>query len=133
MPSLWLVHYTRGNGAPIIPALMHQPVRPYPLRQINEPALFIAGEKMGQKVYPPGAVPPQAGRGGPVPGPGPGPGPGMPGAPGMPMNMHQQQAMLAQQNSRMEMIDARRDQRARTGSTAVSQSVVYLLLVLTIC
>ncbi|KAK1235468.1 hypothetical protein PQX77_001305 [Marasmius sp. AFHP31] len=115
MSSLWLVHYTRGNGAPIIPAYMNQPVRPYPLRHINEPSLFIAGEKMGQKVYPPGAVPPQGGgRGGPG---GPGPGPGMPGAPGMPMNMHQQQAMLAQQNNRMDMMEARRDQRGRAGST----------------
>ncbi|KAL0577158.1 hypothetical protein V5O48_004835 [Marasmius crinis-equi] len=110
MPSLWIVHYTRGNGAPIMPSLMNQPVRAYPLRPINEPALFIAGEKMGQKVYPPGAGPPPGGRGGP--------GPGMPGAPGMPMNMHQQQAMLAQQNNRMEMMDGRRDQRGRTGSTA---------------
>lgn len=35
-----------------MPSLASQPIRAYPLRQINEPGLFIAGEKMGQKVLP---------------------------------------------------------------------------------
>ncbi|KAJ8074677.1 hypothetical protein PM082_022255 [Marasmius tenuissimus] len=77
------------------------------------------GREDGSKGLPSRAVPPQGGgRGGPG---GPGPGPGMPGAPGMQMNMHQQQAMLAQQNNRMDMMEARRDQRVRTGSTAAAK------------
>ncbi|KAG7088958.1 hypothetical protein E1B28_012903 [Marasmius oreades] len=108
LPSLSLVHYTRGAGGSIMPSLMNQPLRAYPLRPVNEPALFIAGEKIGQKVYPPGTVPPPGGGGGP----------GIVPIPGMPMNLSQQQAMLAQQNNRMDMLEARRDrERARTGNT----------------
>jgi len=109
-PSLFLVHYTQGPQTQILPAL-NQPVRTYPLRVVNEPSVYVAGEKMGQKVYPPGAgamhgIPPA------VP----------PMQPGMPMNFSQQQAMVAQQNSSMEMLERRREQeraRNRSGSTGV--------------
>ncbi|KAK7025540.1 hypothetical protein VNI00_015893 [Paramarasmius palmivorus] len=104
-PGLYLVHYTRGGNAQIMPSLMNQPVRAYPLRPITDPPVYVGGDKAGQKVYPPGSVPPQ-GPMGAVPG-------------GMPMNFQQQQAMLAQQNNSMEMLERRRErERARAGSTA---------------
>ncbi|KAJ7493312.1 hypothetical protein B0H11DRAFT_2005846 [Mycena galericulata] len=110
-PQLVLVHYSRGPVAPIVPALMNQPVRSYPLRIVNEAAVFVMGEKVGQKVYPPNAGPPPGG-----------------GMGGMPMGMNfgpQQQAMVAQQNSNMGMLDRRREQeqRARAGSNARPQRV----------
>jgi hypothetical protein len=73
--------------------------------------VYISGDKMGQKVYPPGsgvihgvppAVPPMQ-------------------QPGMPMNFSQQQAMVAQQNSNMEMLERRREQeRARNRSSSAA-------------
>ncbi|KAJ3749564.1 hypothetical protein DFH05DRAFT_1521183 [Lentinula detonsa] len=139
MPQLWVVHYTRGpNGPPIPAAVANQPVRMYPLRQVNEPPMFVAGEKLGQKAFPGqgmgGGMPSVAagmGAGMPggmvnmQPGIGGGGGPmgaaagGMPGAiGGMSGNMgmpggagafnQQAQALLAQQNSNMEMLEARR-------------------------
>ncbi|KAJ7132252.1 hypothetical protein C8R44DRAFT_698632 [Mycena epipterygia] len=105
-PQLVLVHYSRGPVAQIVPALMNQPVRTYPLRVFNEASVFVMGDKAGQKIYPPGA--------GPQGGPG-----GMGGMP-MGMNFNPQQAMVAQQNSNMGMMDRRREQeqRARAGSNA---------------
>ncbi|KAJ4483941.1 hypothetical protein J3R30DRAFT_3425986 [Lentinula aciculospora] len=133
MPQLWVVHYTRGpNGPPIPPAVANQPVRMYPLRQVNEPPMFVAGDKLGQKAFP------GQGLGGGMPSGGPGIGAGMPGgmpgiqpgigggpmigAGGMPgaiggmpggagtaaFNQQQAQALLAQQNVNMEMLEARR-------------------------
>ncbi|KIM43265.1 hypothetical protein M413DRAFT_399631 [Hebeloma cylindrosporum] len=101
-PQLVLVHYTRGPQTLIQPNLMTQPVRAYPLRTVNEPSVFVAGEKSGQKSYPPGAGPMQMhGSSGPST---------MPTAPiGMAMNFSQQQAMLAQQNSNMEALERRRE------------------------
>ena len=101
---------------------MNQPVRNYPLRQPNEPALYVMGEKAGQKVFPPGMAPSHS----------QGMAPGMPGGmpmpmqgainmPGMPMPMNQQ-AMLAQQNSSMEMLERRRErdrEAARRNAAAV--------------
>ncbi|KAG5652971.1 hypothetical protein H0H81_002869 [Sphagnurus paluster] len=98
----------RPSFAEIIPALMNQPVRNYPLRVVNEPAIYVAGEKMGHKVYPPGAAPTGPSGVPPVP------------QPGMPMGFAQQHAMVAQQNNNMEMLDRRREQeraRNRSGST----------------
>ncbi|KAF5382783.1 hypothetical protein D9615_002756 [Tricholomella constricta] len=84
------------------------PVRNYPLRIVNEPAVYVSGEKMGQKVYPPGAAPMQSAA------------PPMQ-QPGMPMNFTQQQAMVAQQNTNMEMLERRREQeRARNRSSSTS-------------
>ncbi|KAJ7173646.1 hypothetical protein C8R46DRAFT_1083506 [Mycena filopes] len=103
-PQLILVHYARGPVTQILPALMNQPMRNYPLRIVNEPAVFVMGEKAGQKVFP-NTGPQVAG--------------GMPGMPmGMPFNP--QQGMVAQQNNNMAMLDRRReqDQRARAGSSA---------------
>jgi len=116
MPQLWLVHYSRVAGPPIPPALVTQPVRMYPLRQVTEPGMFVIGEKVGQKVYPPGGGPGPAmggmgniGMGGMQPGMGNmvgGPMGGMAGGPG-----YSQQAHLAQQNANMEMLEARRRER----------------------
>ncbi|KAJ7708785.1 hypothetical protein B0H17DRAFT_1030868 [Mycena rosella] len=102
-PQLVLVHYSRGPVAQIVPALMNQPVRTYPLRVFNEPSVFVMGEKAGTKVFP--NTGPQGG--------------GMSGMP-MGMNFNSPQAMVAQQNSNMGMLDRRREQeqRARAGSNA---------------
>ncbi|KAH7913347.1 hypothetical protein BJ138DRAFT_1081741 [Hygrophoropsis aurantiaca] len=107
-PQLTIVHYTRGPFIPIVPSLQNAQVRQYPLRPINDPPVFVMGDKAGQKVFPPGA----------------GPGPqGMPtGAPSGPMPpiAMNQQAMLAQQNSNMEALERRRERerggRDRSGS-----------------
>ncbi|CAK5262558.1 unnamed protein product [Mycena citricolor] len=106
-PGLVLVHYTRGPNAPIAPMYMNQPARAYPLRPVNEPAVYILGEKVGTKVFPPGH--PNAGA---IVGPGPGP--------GMGGNFNSPQAMLAQQNNNMAMMERRREQeqRARGQSNA---------------
>ncbi|KAF8195534.1 hypothetical protein BJ912DRAFT_957368 [Pholiota molesta] len=101
-PQLMLVHYTRGPATHIPPALMNQPVRANPTRSINEPPMYVAGEKMGQKVYPPGV--------GPIHG---GPSNMVPPTIGMGMNFNQQQAMLAQQNNNMEALEQRRRERER--------------------
>ncbi|KIM74153.1 hypothetical protein PILCRDRAFT_828437 [Piloderma croceum F 1598] len=131
-PQLVLVHYGRGVAAPIISSLATQPVRPYPLRQVNEPALYVMGDKMGQKVYP-GGHPLGAGggmggggggMGGGMGGMGSGMGSGM-GGMGMGMNTGPggmnpgamggvgpasglgMQNMLAQQNREMEALERR--------------------------
>ncbi|KII91012.1 hypothetical protein PLICRDRAFT_28867 [Plicaturopsis crispa FD-325 SS-3] len=99
-PQLVLVHYTRGPPAPIVPSLLNQPVRQYPLRHVSEPLVFVAGERQGQKV-PPSGQPPQPHH--PVP----------------PFNA---QAMLAQQNSNMEALERRaREQRGRERSGSMGQ------------
>ncbi|THU94724.1 hypothetical protein K435DRAFT_756426 [Dendrothele bispora CBS 962.96] len=105
-PSLFLVHYYKGPQAPVVPALMNQPVRMYPLRQFMEPSVYVMGERTGQKVFPNG--PPQPG-GAPS---------GMGMMPGMPMGLAQQQAMLAQQNSNMEMLEQRRRENERQAQQA---------------
>lgn len=101
-PNLALIHYTRGPVSPIIPSLMSQPIRTYPLRSVQEASVFVAGEKAGIKVPPTGP-----------------PGPMGMGNMGLPMNIHQQQAMLAQQNNNMEMLDRKRAMTAQV-STALS-------------
>ncbi|KAF9046513.1 hypothetical protein BJ165DRAFT_1472230, partial [Panaeolus papilionaceus] len=104
-PSLVLVHYTRGPPTHIQPQLMNQPVRAYPLRNVNEPPMFVIGERAGQKALPSG----QGGAGGG-------------GPPGMisigNMSMSQQQAMLAQQNSQMESLERRRERAMRERSAS---------------
>ncbi|KIP02984.1 hypothetical protein PHLGIDRAFT_37652 [Phlebiopsis gigantea 11061_1 CR5-6] len=97
-PQLILIHYSRGQSIPIIPSL-NQPVRPYALRPANEPAVFVLGERAGQKVFPPG----MADR-------------GQPGPMGIPFG-NPQAAMLAQQNSQMEALERRnRQERDRSAS-----------------
>ena len=89
---------------------MNQPVRSYPLPTPNQPAVYVLGDKAGQKVYPTGS--------------GAQPSPSQPPtAPGMNMNFaNTPQAMLAQQNRQMEALERRnaqeREQRARSGSAA---------------
>lgn len=92
---------------------LNQPVRSYPLRAVNEPAVYVMGEKQGQKVFPGGGS--GAGRGPSAvdraPPPDMGMGYGMPGmnVPGNP------QALLAHQNSNMEALE-KRAIRDRSGS-----------------
>ncbi|KAI9448927.1 hypothetical protein F5148DRAFT_690415 [Russula earlei] len=110
-PFLVLVHYSRGQSTQVPPALQVQPVRQYPLRQHNEPAVFVLGERQGQRVPPAGHVagmPPNVGMG-----VGAGVGIGVSGRPDA-------QAMLAQQNREMEALD-RRGQRERSASMNPAQ------------
>lgn len=96
-----------------IPPALNQPIRSYPLRQYNEPAVFVLGERQGQKVYtnsgPPGDR-----------------GPGMPSGP-MSMGYANPQIMLAQQNSAMNEMERRaRAERERSGSMAgVSRTLLF--------
>ncbi|KAH7885073.1 hypothetical protein F5I97DRAFT_1937372 [Phlebopus sp. FC_14] len=134
-PQLSLVHYTRGPAIQIVPSLLNSPVRQYPLRQLNDPPIFVMGEKAGQKAYPPGAGPPPPQP--PAPPPqthmgmnpqGMGMNPPPPGMNPQAMAMNPQamgihpmnpQAMLAQQNSNMEALERRREReraRERAGS-----------------
>ena len=127
-PYLVLVHYSRGQSMgqsssfyffilvslvskrpthvlhrpAIPPGLQGQPVRQYPLRQHNEPAVFVLGERQGQRVPPSGPV------GGMPPNVGVGMGVGVGGR-------QDAQAMLAQQNREMEALE-RRSQRERSVS-----------------
>jgi hypothetical protein len=98
----------RLQSPAVLPALQAQPVRQYPLRQHNEQAVFVLGERQGQRVPPAGPVggmPPNVG----VPvGAGVGLGVGVGGRPDA-------QAMLAQQNREMEALE-RRNQRERSAS-----------------
>lgn len=89
-----------------MPAFMGQPVRSYPLRIINEPAMYVLGEKAGQKVpYPPqrashASHPAAHPQGAPMGG------------------MQHPQAMIAAQNREMDSLE-RRQARER-GAAAVS-------------
>ncbi len=80
---------------------------------INQPPVFVLGEKVGQKVFPPGAgmhAGPTTGQSMP---------PGM-----MPFNP---QAMVAQQNANMEMLERRRErERAREAAANVSLSLIFI-------
>ncbi|KAF8272629.1 hypothetical protein EI94DRAFT_1769715 [Lactarius quietus] len=49
-PFLVLVHYSRGQSIPVPPPIQTQPVRQYPLRPHNEPAVFVLGERQGQRI-----------------------------------------------------------------------------------
>ncbi|KAI9443020.1 hypothetical protein H4582DRAFT_1922051 [Lactarius indigo] len=102
-PFLVLVHYSRGQSIPVPPPLQTQPVRQYPLRPHNEPAVFVLGERQGQRIPPGGPI-----AGGMPPNVGVGVGIGVSGRPDA-------QAMLAQQNREMEALE-RRSQRERSAS-----------------
>jgi hypothetical protein len=108
---------------------MNQPVRTYPLRTVNEPSVYVTGEKAGVKMYPPGG--PQM-HGGP-PGPASMPPTTMPPTTiGLGMNLNQQQAMISQQNNAMESLERRRERekeraRDRTSSTAGVSAVFKLI------
>lgn len=79
-----------------MPAL-NQPVRSYPLRPINEPALYVMGDKIGNQVPLPNHPDRQIGFGG----------------------MGNPKAMLAQQNSNLEALERRNPRDRTTGLTAV--------------
>jgi len=98
------VHYSRGQSISVPPPLQTQPVRQYPLRPHNEPAVFVLGERQGQRI--PAAGGPIAA--GMPPSVGVGVGIGVGGRPDA-------QAMLAQQNREMEALE-RRSQRERSAS-----------------
>ncbi|KAH9048737.1 hypothetical protein EDB84DRAFT_1434146 [Lactarius hengduanensis] len=101
-PFLVLVHYSRGQSIPVPPPLQTQPVRQYPLRPHNEPAVFVLGERQGQRI-PAGPI-----AAGMPPNVGVGVGIGVGGRPDA-------QAMIAQQNREMEALE-RRSQRERSAS-----------------
>ncbi|KAJ1309725.1 hypothetical protein OPQ81_006490 [Rhizoctonia solani] len=54
-PSIVLVHYTKGLAKPV-PPTMNMPIRNYPLPIINEPPMYVIGEKSGQRVMAPNAA-----------------------------------------------------------------------------
>ena len=131
-----------------VPSLLNSFVRQYPLRQITEPPVYVMGDKIGQKVYPPSAAPPPPQ--GPI-GMSPQPmGMNQPGMGMVPQGMNPQtmgmspqgigmtqQAMLAQQNSNMESLERRRERerervRERSGSIGAvrirSRSTVLIKL-----
>lgn len=109
MPTL-SSHLLQRSAVP--PHLQAQPARQYPLRQHNEPAVFVLGERQGQRVLPSGSVggmPPNVG--------------GMGAGMGMGVGVggrSDAQAMLAQQNREMEALE-RRSQRERSGSMNPAQ------------
>lgn len=89
------------------------PIRQYPLRPVNEPAMYVMGEKLGQKVMLPSQRPGQPS--GAMPNmPGMGVGMGGMGMAGMGGGMQHQAAMLAHQNREMEALE-RRQARERAG------------------
>ena len=86
---------------------LNQPVRNYPLRPINEPGIFVVGDKIGRQAHHPnqlqGSSDLQAkaiGFGG----------------------MGNPQAMLAQQNSNLEALERRNPRDRSTSLTAVRPS-----------
>lgn len=92
-PQLVLIHYLRGHDTKVNPALMGLPTRAYPLRPVNEPAMYVLGEKAGQKVYQPQQQTHAA---------------GMPTALGaVPSGMQHQAALLAAQSREMEALERR--------------------------
>ncbi|KAG0701910.1 hypothetical protein DFH29DRAFT_924471 [Suillus ampliporus] len=98
-PQLVLVHYSRVPPIQIVPSLLNNPIRHYPLRQITDPPIYVMGDKMGQKAFPHPAGPHQG---------------------GMPQVGMTPQAMIAQQNSNMEALERRRErERTRDGSGGV--------------
>lgn len=119
-PFLVLVHYSRGQSIrqslfpcytaasktikiAVPPPLQTQPIRQYPLRPHNEPAVFVLGERQGQRIPAGGPI-----AGGMPPNVGVGVGIGVGGRPDA-------QAMIAQQNREMEALE-RRSQRERSAS-----------------
>ncbi|CAE6414806.1 unnamed protein product [Rhizoctonia solani] len=54
-PSIVLVHYTKGPAKPVPPTI-NIPIRNYPLPTINDPPIYVMGEKSGQRVMAPNAV-----------------------------------------------------------------------------
>lgn len=98
---------------------MNQPVRSYPLRTVNEPSVYVTGEKAGSKVYPPGGPQMLGGPGGSASMP--------PTTIGLGMNLNQQQAMISQQNNAMDSLERRRVDRDRERTRTVSTAGVSAL------
>jgi len=61
--SLFFIHYTFGPAQPVPTALQKEAVRVYPIRTVDEPRVFVLGERAGQRVYPPGHMAQGAGAG----------------------------------------------------------------------
>lgn len=102
----------------IMPALIGQPMRAYPLRAVNEPHMYVLGEKAGQKVY---ASQQQSHA------------TGMPTALGaVPTAMQHQAALLAAQSREMEALERRqgRDRNANMAGVrlfSATKDVAYRL------
>jgi len=94
-PQLNLIHYSRGQLVAIVPNFMNRPLRKYPLQPLNEPPMFVIGDRAGQRMPPGGNRAPMPGQ----PGLGAHPAAGM-GAMGM--HAGQQAAMLAAQSRSMD-------------------------------
>ncbi|KAG2118396.1 hypothetical protein DEU56DRAFT_838162 [Suillus clintonianus] len=100
-PQLVLIHYSRVPPIQIVPSLLNNPIRHYPLRQITDPPIYVMGDRAGQKAFPHAAGPHQG---------------------GMPQGGMNPQAMIAQQNSNMEAMERRRErERTRDGNGNVGQ------------
>ncbi|KAG1729048.1 hypothetical protein EDB19DRAFT_134758 [Suillus lakei] len=98
-PQLVLIHYSRVPPIQIVPSLLNNPIRHYPLRQINDPPIYVMGDRAGQKAFTHAAGPHQG---------------------GMPQVGMNPQAMIAQQNSNMEALERRRErERTRDGGGGV--------------
>lgn len=94
----------------IMPAHRNQPARSYPLRPVNEPAMYVLGENAGKKVFTNRQAGPAQAMGSMI---------------GMGGGMQHQAAMLAHQNREMEALE-RRQARER-GSTAGSHGVSLMV------
>lgn len=103
----------------ILPNLRGQPVRAYPLRPINEPAMYVAGENMGRKAPVQSQGHPGRPTGHPM-----GATPGMAALAGMGGGIQHQAAMLAHQNREMAEMDRRqaRDRMSGMPAHTVSQT-----------
>jgi len=95
--QLNLVHYSRGQPVPIVPSanFMNRPLRKYPLVPLNEPPMFVIGDRAGQRLPPSGPRAPMPGQQGLG---------GHPAAGMGTIGMHpgQQAAMLAAQSRNMD-------------------------------
>jgi len=121
--QLMLVHYLRGDPTPVPTHLLGAAVRTYPLRPSNEPRLYVAGDRMGQRV-------PSIPHAGPSSLPAPPVHPAQPNGVGINMGLGLgiggmgQVAALAQQNQAMDALERDRRNRGMTGMTSSASRTV---------
>jgi hypothetical protein len=101
-PNLYLYHWSRGLAQNVPRELLGVPARKYPLAPVNEPAVFVHGERRGQRVGP--VVQQQQQPVHPHP------------------HQHPQQVQLAAQNQHMAALEARQRQvQAQAQAQAAAQ------------